>query len=204
LPREHAGVEEAIKKVEELHRKFKGNIVPGQVKFHAMDLSDVNGLVASTEALKKEISSAHDGRLDIVNCNAGIACTSAKLTVDGNDQTFGVNCLGHFTFLNTILGFLKTSADTFGPVRITVTSSTGYKAASPELDYDMFTTSIDEVSKTKRGGMLEGVKRYLNSKCGVLYIAMELNRQLHEEGVNNIIVNAVHPGKKVCCTSTSG
>jgi NAD(P)-dependent dehydrogenase (short-subunit alcohol dehydrogenase family) len=59
----------------------------------------------------------------------------------------------------------------------------------------MFTKSIDEVSKSKRGAMLEGIKRYLNSKLGVLYIAMELNTRLQEAGTKNIIVNAVHPGE---------
>jgi NAD(P)-dependent dehydrogenase (short-subunit alcohol dehydrogenase family) len=39
------------------------------------------------------------------------------------------------------------------------------------------------------------MKRYVNSKLGVLYIAMELDRRLQAAGVKNVRVNAVHPGE---------
>jgi hypothetical protein len=79
-------------------------------------------------------------------------------------------------------------------VRITITSSEGYKAVK-QLNYEMFTRTIGEIKNSKRGAMLEGIKRYLNSKLGMLYIALELNKRLQEEGTKNIHVNAVHPGE---------
>jgi hypothetical protein len=39
------------------------------------------------------------------------------------------------------------------------------------------------------------MKRYVNSKLGVLYIAMQLDQKLQAEGVKNVLVNAVHPGE---------
>jgi hypothetical protein len=38
------------------------------------------------------------------------------------------------------------------------------------------------------------IQHYLNSKLGVLYIGMELDKRLSESGVSNVLVNVVHPG----------
>jgi NAD(P)-dependent dehydrogenase (short-subunit alcohol dehydrogenase family) len=104
LSREHEGADEARKKVQEYHSKFKGDVVPGEIKFHALDLSSVHDNIVSTEKLKSKITDCHKGRLDILVCNAGVASTSTHPSVDGNDETFAINCLGHFVFLDTILG----------------------------------------------------------------------------------------------------
>jgi NAD(P)-dependent dehydrogenase (short-subunit alcohol dehydrogenase family) len=61
------------------------------------------------------------------------------------------------------------------------------------LDYEAFANSIPNNSSALwRAGTC--FYRYLNSKLGVLYLAMELDRRLREAGVENVFVNAVHPG----------
>jgi NAD(P)-dependent dehydrogenase (short-subunit alcohol dehydrogenase family) len=63
-----------------------------------------------------------------------------------------------------------------------------------KLDYDLFTSPIPE-AKSVLSTTKESMKRYINSKLGVLYIAMELDRRLQAAGVKNVRVNAVHPGQ---------
>ena len=60
---------------------------------------------------------------------------------------------------------------------ITITSSSGYKVCR-KLDYDLFTRSpIPLEAKSVLSTTKESMKRYINSKLGVLYIAMELGSE---------------------------
>jgi len=87
---------------------------------------------------------------------------------------------------------VEQTANLYGEARITFTSSCGYKAAQ-KLDYDYLTTKIprDGTSFLHLGPSFQ---RYLNSKLAVLYLTLEMNKILQRRGVNNIFVNACHPG----------
>lgn len=87
---------------------------------------------------------------------------------------------------------MEQTAKLYGEARITLTSSHGYKAAR-KLDYHYLTTKIpgDGTSLLHLSG---GFQRYLDSKLAVLYLALELNKKLQRRGLNNIFVNACHPG----------
>src|SRR5438045_5606098 len=76
-----------------------------------------------------------------------------------------------------------------------MTSSHAYKIAS-KLDYETLTTCVPEdgTSLLHLGG---GFQRYVNSKLAELYFALELDRRLRERGVENVFVNACHPGKAI-------
>jgi NAD(P)-dependent dehydrogenase (short-subunit alcohol dehydrogenase family) len=89
--------------------------------------------------------------------------------------------------------FIKTSANVHGETRITITSSSGYKVCR-KLDYGLFKSPIPSEKKSVLSIMKESMKRYVNSKLGILYIAMELDRRLRASGIKNIRVNAVQPG----------
>lgn len=183
--RERAGAEEAISRVK--NHVFK-KYTPGPIHFHELDLVSVKTAQDSAEALKSKLS-----RLDILIANAAIVSSSPVLSPDGFDKTFAVNCLGHFVFVNALVPVVKESANANGAARITITASNGYKAIS-KLDYDMFTTPM-EANPSAISGMSKSFQRYLNSKLGVLYFAMELDRRLRAEGVENVFVNPVHPGQ---------
>lgn len=216
IPRERAGVEEALARIE----KHVGNRPEaGMVYFHELDLSSVQKTVVSAKALKERIRSAGEGeRLDILVGNAAVVTSSSELSPDGYEKTFAVNCLGHFVFVNNLLGawsffffllhlpqaalsntnlcleaeLMKSSANQHGEARITITSSSGFKMV-PVLDYEAFTTSVPRTGFVL-SRMLISFRRYTNSKLGSLYLVMELDRRLREAGVENIRVNAVHPG----------
>jgi NAD(P)-dependent dehydrogenase (short-subunit alcohol dehydrogenase family) len=102
IPRERAGVEEALVRIEKHAGKKQGT---GTVYFHELDLVSVRKTRASARALQERIKSAGGGeRLDILVCNAATVSTSSQLSPDGYDKTFAVNCLGHFVFVNSLLG----------------------------------------------------------------------------------------------------
>ena len=63
------------------------------------------------------------------------------------------------------------------------------------MDYDLFENPIPLEAKSVLSAAKDSMKRYINSKLGVLYIAMELDRRLQASGVKNVRVNAVHPGQ---------
>jgi NAD(P)-dependent dehydrogenase (short-subunit alcohol dehydrogenase family) len=94
-------VAEAVKSVEK--RKMKSP-EPGTIHFHALDLSSVRGTRSSARLLEERLKLSETGRLDILVNNAGIASSMADLSPDGYDKTFAVNCLGHFVFIDTLLG----------------------------------------------------------------------------------------------------
>jgi NAD(P)-dependent dehydrogenase (short-subunit alcohol dehydrogenase family) len=99
LSREHDGLAEASKRVEE---RATGEIKPGAIYFHALDLVSMQGTRSSAADLENKLRK--EGRLDILVNNAGIANTQAELSPDGFERTFAVNCLGHFVFIETLLG----------------------------------------------------------------------------------------------------
>lgn len=96
--------------------------------------------------------------------------------------------------LINFIDFIKASANAHGEARITITSSGGYKVCK-KLNYDLFKSPIDTKGKSVLSVTKESMKRYINSKLGILYIALELDRKLQASGVKNVRVNAVHPGQ---------
>jgi NAD(P)-dependent dehydrogenase (short-subunit alcohol dehydrogenase family) len=101
LARDKAGVDVATKRVEE---RSTGTPKPGKITFHELDLMSVRETQQSANLLQDRLRSSEGGRLDILVNNAGIATTISDISPDGYDRTFAVNCLGHFVFINTILG----------------------------------------------------------------------------------------------------
>jgi NAD(P)-dependent dehydrogenase (short-subunit alcohol dehydrogenase family) len=100
LPREHDGLDEASKRVDQ---QATADVRPGSIHFHALDLVSMQGARLSAANLEKRLKE-EGGRLDILVNNAGIANTKADLSPDGFERTFAVNCLGHFVFINALLG----------------------------------------------------------------------------------------------------
>jgi NAD(P)-dependent dehydrogenase (short-subunit alcohol dehydrogenase family) len=94
--RERAGVEEARTRIQKhAFKKYE----PGPLHFHDLDLESVESARASAEALKEKLE-----RLDILVANAATVSSSDQLSPDGYDKTFAVNCLGHFVFVNGLVG----------------------------------------------------------------------------------------------------
>lgn len=118
----------------------------------------------------------------INNAGGAVAGKQASLTVDGFEQTFATNHLGHFLLTNLLLDDLKQAA----PARVITVSSQlhipGFAGGPPpDFDYDN----------------LKGEKYYnpqvfyRNSKLANMWFTYELQRRLAGTGVTS---NAVCPG----------
>lgn len=101
IERERSGLAKAIERVKKQASKSPA---PGKIYFHELDLSSIRQTKNSATALRERLIRNDGTRLDILVNNAGILSTSTELTEDGFEMTFEVNCLGHFVFINALLG----------------------------------------------------------------------------------------------------
>jgi len=79
----------------------------GAVHFHELDLGSIGSAKKSAEELKKKIQEGDVARrrLDVIVGNAGVAFTPLDvLSPDGYERTWAVNCLGHYVFVETLMG----------------------------------------------------------------------------------------------------
>jgi light-dependent protochlorophyllide reductase len=125
--------------------------------------------------------------LHAVVCNAGVQVVSGtELTAEGVEMTFGVNHLGHFALVQSLLDEL---AD---PARIVVVSSGTHDPAKHTGMPSPHYSSAAELAHPP-GDTIDGRRRYTTSKlCNVLF-AYELDRRLGQ-GQRGITVNAFDPG----------
>lgn len=108
--------------------------------------------------------------------NAGIMATPQGVTVDGFEQQFGVDHLGHFLLARELLERMVESA----PSRVVILSSAGHRMGDVDLD---------DVNFERRE--YDPFVAYGAAKtCNVLH-AVEIDRRYGERGVRAF---AVHPG----------
>ena len=133
--------------------------------------------LASLDEVKKASSEFRSRyqRLDVLIDNAGGVNGHRKVTIDGNEYTFGVNHLAHFLLTNLLLDLLKASA----PSRVVVVSSAAH--GNGHIDFE-------DLMSEKRYGTF---RAYSQSKLANAVFAFELARRLKGTGVT---VNALHPG----------
>ncbi|XP_059223838.1 retinol dehydrogenase 13-like [Stomoxys calcitrans] len=116
-----------------------------------------------------------ENRLDILINNAGIMATPRRLTVDGYEQQFAVNHLGHFLLTNLLLDKLKSSA----PSRIVVLSS---------LAHIFGQIQRDDINSERS---YNAFKAYGQSKLANILFTRKLAKMLKDSKVD---VNCLHPG----------
>ncbi|XP_061398160.1 retinol dehydrogenase 13-like [Musca vetustissima] len=135
-----------------------------------LDLSSLQSVREFAEQFKKE-----EQRLDILINNAGIMATPRKLTVDGYEQQFAVNHLGHFLLTNLLLDHLKAAA----PSRIIVVSSWMYALGRIQTE---------DLNSEKS---YNDFRAYAQSKLANVLFTQKLAKILKGSGVT---VNCLHPG----------
>nr|CAG8516214.1 10061_t:CDS:2 [Entrophospora candida] len=151
--------------------KIKQETGNQNVEFLQLDLQSLKSVKECAESFL-----ARKLPLHILVNNAGIAATKFPLTVDGIQDQFGTNHVGHFYLTKLLLPTLEASA----PSRIVNVSSQAYKLASDGIKFD----KINDPT-------LSSMKRYGTSKLANILFTVELNKQL--EG-KKIYVNSLHPG----------
>lgn len=114
-------------------------------------------------------------RLHILVNNAGTVSATRTLTVDGLEETFAVNHLGHFLLTNLLLDLVVRSE----PARIVNVASVAHRNGTIDFDDLQF----------ERGYAI--MRAYARSKlCNVLF-SNELARRL---AGTSVTVNSLHPG----------
>ncbi|XP_059222320.1 retinol dehydrogenase 12-like [Stomoxys calcitrans] len=135
-----------------------------------LDLSSLKSVRKFAQDFKEE-----EQRLDILINNAGIMATPRKLTVDGYEQQFAVNHLGHFLLTNLLLERLKAAA----PSRVVVVSSWMYAIGNIQKE---------DINSEKS---YNDFRAYSQSKLANVLFTHKLAQMLHGSGV---AVNCLHPG----------
>lgn len=126
---------------------------------------------AATEACERF------GTIDILVNNAGVLGTPRTLTVDGFEQVFGVNHLGHFAFTGALLPALLATPGS----RVVTVSSLSHRYGSIRWD---------DLTGERR---YSRAAAYAQSKLANLLFALELQRRLARAGAPTASL-AVHPG----------
>jgi NAD(P)-dependent dehydrogenase (short-subunit alcohol dehydrogenase family) len=122
-----------------------------------------------------ELKSRHQ-RLDVLVNNAGVYVPERHTTVDGLEETFGLNHLGYFLLTRELLDVLQATAG----ARIVNVSSEAHRGAKMRWDDLQF-------EKTP----YRGFKAYGQSKLANVLFTYELARRLEGTGVT---ANCLHPG----------
>ncbi|CAG8742616.1 25362_t:CDS:10, partial [Dentiscutata erythropus] len=144
------------------------------VEFLQLDLQSLNSVkVAAETFLARKLP------LHILVNNAGIMATPFATTVDGIQDQFGTNHIGHFVFTLLLLPTIKASA----PSRIINVSSEAYRLAPSPAGIE-FEKLNDPKAHT-------AFQRYNQSKLANILFTLELNKRLSG---TNVYCNCLHPG----------
>lgn len=140
--------------------------MPGAVEVRRLDLADLESVRA--------FAAGWEGPLDVLVNNAGIMMVPAAETVDGFEQQFGTNHLGHFALTNLLLPQITD--------RVVTVASTMHRTGSIVLE--------DLNWKTRP---YSPERAYGQSKLANLLFTLELQRRLHAAGAP-VRATAAHPG----------
>ncbi|CAG8788869.1 16327_t:CDS:2, partial [Dentiscutata erythropus] len=145
------------------------------VEFLQLDLQSLNSVKDAAETFL-----ARKLPLHILVNNAGIMGTPFATTVDGIQDQFGTNHIGHFVFTLLLLPTIKASA----PSRIVNVSSDGHRFAPSPAGIE-FEKLNDPKAHTP-------FQRYGQSKLANILFTLELNKRLSG---TNVYCNCLHPAR---------
>lgn len=166
----------------------------GTVRLLQLDLGDLDSVDRAVTTVVEE----WDLVLDAVVLNAAIVTSETSLTSQGFESMFGVNCLGHYSFVSQLVerGGVKkvpagkTGSGTMGECatpspRIVVVASESHRTAASLSDEA-------PVGRVVQFGMTGSMERYAHSKHCLITAMMGLARKLHP-GAGSHCANGVTP-----------
>ncbi|MCW2531180.1 MAG: Short-chain dehydrogenase/reductase, partial [Blastococcus sp.] len=140
--------------------------IDGEVTVRRLDLADLESVHAFADGWT--------GNLDVLVNNAGIMMVPAGITIDGFEQQFGTNHLGHFALTNLLLPHVTD--------RVVTLSSSLHRSGSIDLE---------DLNWQRRPYSATGA--YAQSKLANLLFTLELQRRLTAAG-SRVRALAAHPG----------
>lgn len=144
------------------------------------NLSDLKDVQNVSNKIRDE-----EPNLDVIVLDAGIGVGKYELSHDGYDTHFQINVLSQFLLLNTLLPNLKKQAAKTNDARVVMQSSSLHDTAVSDVKFE----SIQEINTD-----IGATRLYDRTKLGLILFAFKLDRELKAAGINNIFVNATHPG----------
>ena len=163
----------------ETKRTIAGEVTgtESQMSVLPCNLSSLSSIRAFAEAFREK-----HGKLDLLVNNAGVMMIpDLRNTEDGFEEHWGVNYLSHFHLTSLLFPSLLESPSS----RIVNVSSAANSFGNLDSMNAMF---------SKDSSSYDAWQAYGNSKLGNLMFTFELDRKLRGAGIENIAVNAVHPG----------
>lgn len=142
--------------------------------FHHLDISSLESVRSFANWYLER-----DETLHLLVNNAGIMMVPYGVTVDGNEQQFATNHLGHFA----LTGLLLPALERANAARVVTVSSIAHKEA--DLDFENL--------QYAGGKAYTPTRAYRRSKLCNLLFAFELDRRLNAVE-SNIVSLAAHPG----------
>eukprot|EP00996_Jenningsia_fusiforme_P001410 NODE_2295_length_1239_cov_28.809244_g2091_i0.p1 GENE.NODE_2295_length_1239_cov_28.809244_g2091_i0~~NODE_2295_length_1239_cov_28.809244_g2091_i0.p1 ORF type:complete len:283 (+),score=60.04 NODE_2295_length_1239_cov_28.809244_g2091_i0:280-1128(+) len=164
----------SLSKAEAVRQEAISTGIPGErLVVMQLDLASLYNVRDFAAAFLKRFS-----RLEILMLNAGLL-VEHKLSVDGIEETFAINHVGHFLLTELLLETIRKSA----PARIVIVSSEAHQSVS---SYEVF-----EKHNLLNPSLLSDMGHYARSKLANVFMAQELSERLNGEP---IYVNSLHPG----------
>ncbi|XP_057229566.1 dehydrogenase/reductase SDR family member on chromosome X isoform X3 [Malurus melanocephalus] len=175
---------------QEAVRKIKEETLTGKVEFLYCDLASMKSIRQFVQQFRAKKCPLHV----LVN-NAGVMLVPERKTVDGFEEHFGLNYLGHFLLTNLLLDTLKQSGTHSHNARIiTVSSATHYVGKLHLNDLQSRFSCFAEVglfmsprcSYSPHGA-------YAQSKLALVLFTYRLQHLLTANG-SHVTANVVDPG----------
>jgi len=164
------GTSRSLEKAQAACARIRGITTPLQ-----LELSNLDSVVACANAIRSLRSP-----LDILVCNAGyLGGNGERELVNGTEKHFAVNHLGHFVFVNRLLGRLYMSRQG----RIVVVGSRAAYTSAPEAGIEFSNLSAADAYEDRRA--------YGQSKLANILFSLHLGKLLRG---TRITTNALHPG----------
>ncbi len=157
-----------------------------------LDLSSLASVRDAADTCKAMLKVAQIDSLQAIACNAGGQFTGPiSYSVDGYEETFATNYLGHFLLVNLLLDSVSENG------RIVFTASGTHDPATMDGKMVGIAAEPDACALADEGKNgrkpISGGKRYATSKLCMILFAYELNRKLRESD-SSVLSIAFNPG----------
>ncbi|KAM4794871.1 polyprenol dehydrogenase isoform 2-T2 [Rhinophrynus dorsalis] len=147
-----------------------------KVEFLLCDLASMKSIRQCVQNFK-----AKDLDLHVLVNNAGVMLVPERKTVDGFEEHFGLNYLGHFLLTNLLLKIMKKSGSYNSNARVVTVSSATHYAGELNLD-DLQSSNCYSAHGA-----------YAQSKLALVMFTYHLQHRLIAEG-SYVTANVVDPG----------